>query len=185
MLTRLLDLFLEAVIEVVMNLLDQILVIKGSEIEFAFITHRWSPNGTWAQNRQTLCNCCASGDAPMPESDRCGKRTRLAMACTPDHAARTYHDRCLSHRIRSRRIPRPGAQGRRPTPRLFRQSGRNPGAAAGDRPHGRGAGRQERQSRRLFRDHGRRRANWSTTRIRPVPISTTRRARTRSSSART
>ena len=34
------DLFLEAVIEVVVNLLGQFLVVQGPEVEFAFITHR-------------------------------------------------------------------------------------------------------------------------------------------------
>ena len=42
---RLLDLFLEAVIEIVMDLLGQLLVVEGFEIEFAFIAHRGSPAG--------------------------------------------------------------------------------------------------------------------------------------------
>jgi hypothetical protein len=39
----LLDLFLEAIIEVVMNLLGQLLVIQGVEVKFAFIAHSSSP----------------------------------------------------------------------------------------------------------------------------------------------
>ena len=35
-----LDLFLEAVIEVVMNLLHQLLVIEAVQVKFAFIAHR-------------------------------------------------------------------------------------------------------------------------------------------------
>jgi len=42
---RCLDLFLQAVIQVVMDLLDQLLVIEGVEVKFTIIAHRVSPGG--------------------------------------------------------------------------------------------------------------------------------------------
>ena len=42
-----LDLFLEAVIEIVMDLLDQLLVIEGVQVKFAFIAHRGLRAGNW------------------------------------------------------------------------------------------------------------------------------------------